>query len=938
MSADSASELPSPFGNYAASLLSQTPVMPSVLERLEELERLVKSHVPHCTEKTSQINSPDTAGAVSSGKAGATSSPQSMREWHSERGNMKISPSEQRYTSGEHWAAILDSIADIKECLDEDNDTEHSNTIHRTYDNTSDTHPSKGQCSSHAVLLYGGPPRISSEEILAALPHKGIVDRYISRYFNRVDLVSCTIHGPSFTKQSQYEAFWTDPSCVSIMWIGLLFGMICLSIISSDAKDSLLSHEGEEESLAINYYLEKLAQCLILGEYTRGGSFTLEAFLHYLYIEFITRMDADTDIWYLLSLEVSLAMRMGYHRDPSHFVDMSPLQAEMRRRVWATVLLNDILISTQMGMPRVVSDKQYNTLEPRNLNDTDFDETTTELPPGRPENEFTTSLGVIARTRAVVALGFASDILDTSRPCSYDDIMRIDSILDNAVANVPLLLKPKPLAASVTDSPQLIMSRFFINQMFYKGKLMLHLRFLSLPPEDDDTYDYSRKACLDASLGLLHIQDIINEETCGGGQLQMMHWRVGESVSGLLQGLQLKRQGSDVIVLEQDPSEDRHSHESGVSIGPSVVALFDKYDVTGRPSAIPARYMSVAWRLHPRVFDREALHQMSNWGCLYLILRANFDGMASETVPNPPRALQGDGHVKYRRGKQMACIDYDQQKGRVHVRYIDVTDGRQNTVSADLVIGADGIHSTIRQLMHVPMRKEYAGYVAWRGTVPESLLSSETVEYFSHRLNFCLLNGNYFISYFIPTETGHVEQGKRLLNWAWYYMVPNGSPEMDAIFTDASGKIFPTTVPRGLIKPEVWASQVARYQDVMIPPLREVVTKSPRPFVTKVIEAEATRSSFCDNRVALVGDAFTAFRSHMGLSSEQAARHCWQMDRVWKGEMIHTQRDREAMLYAKGVILSNRIVGLTCLGRLWDVVKTVLAYAWLLIGARLGCF
>ncbi|RMZ78741.1 hypothetical protein DV737_g3763, partial [Chaetothyriales sp. CBS 132003] len=999
---------------------SETPVMPSVLERLEELERLVKSHMPHCTEKTSQTSSPDAAGGASSGKACEASSPGSMREWHSERGNMKISPLEQRYTSGEHWVAILEGIADIKECFDEENDTERSNTIDHAQDNTGDTPPSKRKRSSHAVLLYGGPPRTSRQEILAALPNKGIVDRYISRYFNR------TIHGPSFTKQ--YEEFWTNPSCVSIMWIGLLFGMMCLSIISSDTKDSLPSHEDEDEAREIDFYLEKLAQCLMLGEYTRGGLFTLETFFHYLYIEFITRMDADTDIWYLLSLEVSLAMRMGYHRDPSHFGKMPPLQAEMRRRVWATVLLNDLLISTQMGMPRVVSDKQYDTLLPRNLNDTDFDETTKELPPGRPENELTTTLGVIARTRAVVAVGAASDILDTSRPCSYDDdIMRIDGILGHALAKVPLLLKPKPLAASVTDPPQLIMSRFFIEQMFLKGKLMLHLRFFYLPPEDGDPYAYSRNACLDASLGLLHIQDIINEETGGGGQLHTMHWRVtsllnhqfltatmilclslhrnlihdpdrrreviealrksrrvwsrysnisqeakkaagavtvclektgedyelsnnygfhgpvmgpgtlvGGSISGLLQGLQLKRQGSDVIVLEQDPSQDRHSHESGVSIGPGVVALLDKYDVTGHPSAIPARYMSAAWRLHPRVFDYEAKHQMSNWGCLYLILRANFDGMASETVPNPPKPLHGDGHVKYRRGKQVTCIDYDQHNGRVHVRYVDMTDGRQDTVSADLVIGADGIHSTVRKLMHVPMRKEYAGYVAWRGTVPESLLSSETVEYFSDRLNFCLLKGTYLISYFIPTETGHVERGKRLLNWAWYYMVPDGSSEMDAIFTDSSGKIFPTTVPRGLIRPEVWASQLARYQDMMIAPLREVITKSPRPFVTKVMEAEATRSSFCDNRVILVGDAFTAFRSHMGLASEQAARHCWQMDRVWKGEMTHKQRDHEAMLYAKGMILSNRIIGLTGLGQVWDVVRTLLAYAWFLIGAKLG--
>ena len=47
--------------------------------------------------------------------------------------------------------------------------------------------------------------------------------------------------------------------------------------------------------------------------------------------------------------------------------------------------------------------------------------------------------------------------------------------------------------------------------------------------------------------------------------------------------------------------------------------------------------------------------------------------------------------------------------------------------------------------MQLPTRKDYAGYIFWRGTVPERLLSQETVECFSNRLNFPLLKGTYFI-------------------------------------------------------------------------------------------------------------------------------------------------------------------------------------------------
>ena len=140
-------------------------------------------------------------------------------------------------------------------------------------------------------------------------------------------------------------------------------------------------------------------------------------------------------------------------------------------------------------------------------------------------------------------------------------------------------------------------------------------------------------------------------------------------------------------------------------------------------------------------------------------------------------------------------------------------------------------------------------------------------------------------SYLISTETGQVEPGKCLLNWVWYFVVSDGSLEMFYIFTDVDGEVHPNTVPQGLVKPKLWVDQVARYQSQMIASLAELVSQTQRPFITKVGEAQARQASFLDDRLVLVGGAFTAFRSHMGMASELAARRCWQMDRVWRGEI-----------------------------------------------------
>lgn len=324
---------------------------------------------------------------------------------------------------------------------------------------------------------------------------------------------------------------------MSIIWIGLLFSMCCLAVVASDASD--MAHgDPEHRSVQVAIYREKTVQCLLAGEYTKTGAYVLETIINYIYLELGVRgKDAGKDVWFLYALELNLAMRMGYHRDPSHYPDLTPLQAEMRRRLWATVLQGDILVSSQMGMPRMISDWKYDITEPRNLRDADLTEETTELPPLRPETELTPALGIIARRRMFVALGAVSDITAAVQPCSYDEIMRVDKILNDAIASILPPLKPKPMATSMMDPAEVIMARMFLAHLSAKGQIMLHRRFLHVespsPQGDEDPYAYSRDACLDAALSGLEIQHILDEETRPGGQLYMMRWRVSSIMNSM---------------------------------------------------------------------------------------------------------------------------------------------------------------------------------------------------------------------------------------------------------------------------------------------------------------------------------------------------------------------------------------------------------------------
>lgn len=91
---------------------------------------------------------------------------------------MRVSSSEFRYVGGTHWAAILDGIADLREHFEREEDMrliKDDADIPKTPD---------------TLLLYGCKPA-SRAEIEAALPPRPVVDRFISRYFNLLDLAPC---------------------------------------------------------------------------------------------------------------------------------------------------------------------------------------------------------------------------------------------------------------------------------------------------------------------------------------------------------------------------------------------------------------------------------------------------------------------------------------------------------------------------------------------------------------------------------------------------------------------------------------------------------------------------------------------------------------------------------------------------------------------------
>lgn len=101
-----------------------------------------------------------------------------------------------------------------------------------------------------------------------------------------------------------------------------------------------------------------------------------------LYVVVVRRLDQSRFCWCLTGTVIRIAHGMGLHRDGSQ-LDMSPYEVEMRRRLWWAIAMLDLRSAEEVGTDLWISDLSFDTQFPLNLNDTDFDLDTKELPTPR---------------------------------------------------------------------------------------------------------------------------------------------------------------------------------------------------------------------------------------------------------------------------------------------------------------------------------------------------------------------------------------------------------------------------------------------------------------------------------------------------------------------------------------------------------------------------
>ncbi len=324
---------------------------------------------------------------------------------------------------------------------------------------------------------------------------------------------------------------------------------------------------------------------------------------------------------------------------------------------------------------------------------------------------------------------------------------------------------------------------------------------------------------------------------------------VGGSVGGLTTALLLRDLGCQVEVFERSTAE-LEARGAGIVLHPLTVRYFQER----RPLDVAKVVVQLPWlRFVERDgtvrYEERTNYCFSSWNTIYRNLLDHFDA------------------DRYHLGYEMVNLSQDRDQAVVHF-------AGGGSVSADLVVCADGIASRARSILQPHIRPTYAGYVAWRGTVPEWELSDRTAERLADAITYHLSDQGHILVYAIPGRGGELQAGRRMQGFVWYHNYAEGE-ELDDLLTDSDSVRRRASVPPGLMRRR-YVEWTKRYAADHFPPIvTEVVSRTAHPFVQVIFDVAVERMAF--DRICLMGDGAISVRPHAAAGTAKACADAWAL-------------------------------------------------------------
>ncbi|UNI20434.1 hypothetical protein JDV02_006522 [Purpureocillium takamizusanense] len=341
---------------------------------------------------------------------------------------------------------------------------------------------------------------LSSDKLGKQIPPRSVADQLVDNYLRTFEGVLRIVHVPSF--RADYERYWQNPDAANDAFVMQMQLCMALGAVMYDDFFSM-------RATAVQWIQEAQLWLMLPPEKSRMTIAAIQIGCLLVLAKSVCGVGPDLT-WIACGSLVRKAMYMGLHRDPSRLGKMTTFRAEIRRRLWATILELNLQSAFESGGSPLVKQSEYDTLAPANIDDELLgDETDGERPIEEPPEVPTqTSVQIAVYKSLPLRLDLLKKANDFGRGQSYEEVLRLNSELTKACRELSQRLlslrsKAKSHPAAQISTFHISMAELYLYRFFHA----LHQTVIA-KSFDDHRYYFSRRMCLDSALKLMHIYGI----------------------------------------------------------------------------------------------------------------------------------------------------------------------------------------------------------------------------------------------------------------------------------------------------------------------------------------------------------------------------------------------------------------------------------------------
>ncbi|KAL3471085.1 fungal-specific transcription factor domain-containing protein [Aspergillus californicus] len=189
--------------------------------------------------------------------------------------------------------------------------------------------------------IYQSSPREELLQCLKLMPDRPEGNQLVDAYFARVHVLYPFVHETSF--RSQYEQNWIDQSPQEIGWMAIV------NMVFAYGCEFCPCPAGVTPVERALQFVERSKKLILYQAFKASSLQITQALL--LLCHYLQGSPELNEAWNFFGLTIRSAMSIGLHINPEHNRTISPVEREIRKRIWWGCFVLDRTLSMKFGRP-----------------------------------------------------------------------------------------------------------------------------------------------------------------------------------------------------------------------------------------------------------------------------------------------------------------------------------------------------------------------------------------------------------------------------------------------------------------------------------------------------------------------------------------------------------------------------------------------------------